>query len=73
MTRQYSEEVKRSVAKTISWRMVVIVSDSVVVYALTHKIELALSVMAATNLASIFLYYIHERVWNNIVWGRRRK
>lgn len=68
----YSESVKRSVAKTFSWRMVVVVSDTVVVYALTHKLELALSVMVATNLASIVLYFIHERVWNTIVWERKR-
>jgi uncharacterized membrane protein len=65
-----NERSKRSLIKSITFRAVVIISDFVVITLITHRYDLAIGLIVATNAASATLYYIHERVWNKIKWGR---
>ncbi len=67
-----SEKPVRSVVKTIVYRCLIITSDSVIVYALTHKVVLTLSVIGLSNVASTLIYFVHERVWNSISWGKNK-
>ena len=62
--------VKRSVAKSITFRLLVIAADTVVVYLLTHRYDTTLGVIVFTNFASTILYFIHERIWTKINWGK---
>lgn len=64
------EHVKRSLTKALTFRIVVLVSDFVIVSAITHRYDIAIEVILASNFASTFLYYAHERVWNRIGWGK---
>lgn len=52
--------------------MLIICTDLVVVYLLTHRLDVTISVTIFTNIASTIFYFLHERVWDNISWGRRR-
>lgn len=61
----------RSVAKAISYRVVSIIVDLTLVFALTKKVELTLGIVILSNTASVFIYYFHERVWDKIHLGRR--
>jgi uncharacterized membrane protein len=38
---------------------------------LTGKVEIAGLIAALEILTKIFWYYLHERVWAAIAWGRR--
>ena len=67
------DTVKRSVVKATLFRILTIVSDTVIVLALTHRYDLAIGFVVLTNVASTLLYYGHERVWSYIGWGRSRK
>lgn len=69
--RKGYETHQRSIVKSLVFRVVVITSDTVVIFLLTHKIALTFGLTVATNLASMTLYYLYERVWNQINWGRR--
>lgn len=69
----FHESIKRSVFKSITFRIVVVVSDLIVIFALTHRYDLTLGVTIGTNLASMILYYMHERIWNLIRFGRKYK
>lgn len=69
----HSEGWRRSLVKSITFRIVVIISDTTIVYLLTHKIALAVDFVVLTNLASAALYYLHERVWNKVEWERGGK
>ena len=62
--------VKRSVAKSITFRILVVLSDFIVIYLLTHKIEVALGIIFFTNALATLIYFIHERVWKRIRWGK---
>lgn len=61
---------RRSLVKSISFRVLVILSDTIVIYLITHRFDITVGLVVATNLASTVLYFIHERVWNKISWGR---
>jgi uncharacterized membrane protein len=61
---------RRSLVKSITFRILVIISDTVVMFLITHRIELTAGLVISTNLASTILYYLYERVWSRISWGR---
>lgn len=69
----FHETIKRSVLKSITFRIVVVVSDLIVIFALTHRYDLTLGVTIGTNLASMILYYTHERIWNLVRFGKKSK
>lgn len=69
----FYEHIKRSVAKSITFRIVVLIADFILVVAITHRYDVAIAVILFTNLASTILYYVHERVWNKISWGKEKK
>lgn len=62
--------VKRSLVKSMTFRTLVLVADVVVIYLVTRRWDTTVGLTVATNAASTILYYLHERVWNRIQWGR---
>ncbi len=65
------ESQKRSLVKAITYRILIIILDFVAVYLLTGKVAIAVSFMVVSNLYTAVAYYIHERAWNKINWGRK--
>lgn len=63
-------QAKRSIVKAITFRTLILCSDAIVIFLITHRWDTTLGLVVATNLASTALYFIHERVWNRIQWGR---
>ena len=68
----FYEHYKRSLAKTISYRLLIISSDLVIIYFLTGRLDLAIGVITISNIASTGLYFIHERLWNLSRWGKHK-
>ncbi len=66
----YHDKHSRSIVKAISYRVLSLTVDSIFVYAFTKKIDLTLAIVIVTNTYSTFLYYMHERAWNIIHYGR---
>ncbi|MGF3523090.1 MAG: DUF2061 domain-containing protein [Candidatus Bathyarchaeia archaeon] len=60
---------KRSLAKTVSWRVICVVVSVVTAFAFTGKWDLAVAVGSVYNVVTMILYYFHERFWNRIKWG----
>lgn len=67
------DSIKRSVVKATLFRILTILTDTIIVLALTHRYDLAFGFVVLTNTASTLLYYGHERVWSYIRWGRVEK
>jgi len=65
------EQHKRSITKAVTFRIIVVTSDFIIITAITHQYEAAIGIIIVSNLASTILYYLHERTWNNISWGRK--
>ncbi len=66
------EKHSRSVTKAISYRLLSITVDSIVAYFITRDALLSLGIVIFVNSYSTVLYYLHERVWANIHWGRKK-
>jgi uncharacterized membrane protein len=63
-------QVKRSLVKATTFRALILCSDAVVIFLITHRWDATLGLVIATNLASTTLYFLHERIWSKIQWGR---
>lgn len=64
------ESHRRSLAKALSWRVGGLVVTSGVAWALTGKIQFALTMGLVDSLVKVCAYYVHERVWNRLGFGR---
>jgi uncharacterized membrane protein len=60
----------RSIAKTISWRLTGSFSTFMISYLILGSFSVAGSIAIIQIIANTLLYYLHERVWNKINWGR---
>ncbi len=59
----------RSIAKSISYRVLSVSVDSAVAYFFTHNIALSAGIVLVVDTYSTVLYYLHERIWAHIHWG----
>jgi len=60
----------RSWTKAIVWRLLGFIILGLVTYAYTGQWSEALAVSSVFNIIRFFLYYVHERIWNRVRWGR---
>jgi uncharacterized membrane protein len=66
------ESHKRSIAKTISWRVVATIITGTVTWFLTGRLDFAVTVGLADTFVKFFIYYAHERTWTRISYGKVR-
>lgn len=64
------EKVKRSLAKTVSWRILGTLDTVIISYLITGTMRLALSIGLIELVSKMVLYFFHERMWNKINWGK---
>ena len=64
------EQHKRTLVKTITWRVIALVVTIVVVYAYSGDIKGSLVIGISANFLKMIFYYAHERIWNRIKFGR---
>ena len=67
---ELSESSRRSVAKTISWRVTGSLSTFLISFIVSGDFVVAGSIAMVQITVNTVLYFIHERVWNKIKWGR---
>lgn len=60
----------RSLAKAISYRLLGSGSTACIVFVISGKLSLSLGLGLLDMLAKLGLYFLHERVWNHIGFGR---
>ncbi len=64
------EHHERSIAKAVTWRIIAALTTMSLVYIFTGEILLTLGVGAFDVLLKLAFYYLHERAWDRISWGR---
>ena len=67
---EHSEKWKRSLIKTLSWRAIGTIDTVLISYLLTGTLNVALSIGGIELITKMILYFLHERLWNQIKWGR---
>jgi adenylylsulfate kinase len=60
----------RSFAKSLSYRIWGTLTSFIVVYALTGNGSLSVLISFWETVLKIGVYYLHERGWNSVKWGR---
>jgi adenylylsulfate kinase len=60
----------RSLLKAFSWRLVATITTVSIVYIMTGQLELTAIVGFYDIILKLILFFIHERVWNKIQFGR---
>ncbi len=70
MTR---ETKNRSLAKGISWRLIASLTTFIIAVVVFHEDEYvwhkASAVAGLEIVIKLIIYYLHERVWQNLNWG----
>jgi uncharacterized membrane protein len=61
---------KRSIAKALTWRALASLATFIISYMLTGDIVAATGIASVQVFVNLFLYYVHERIWNKIDWGQ---
>ena len=62
----------RSIAKSTSWRATGTMDTVVVSWIVTGRLTVALSIGGVEVFTKILLYFLHERLWDRVSWGRAR-
>ena len=60
----------RSMAKAISWRILAAIITGIVALVLTHQLAFAAKIGLIDTTVKLAIYFLHERVWNKISYGR---
>lgn len=71
--KHFAESWKRSLVKTITYRIAIIILDFTVIFLFTHKYDVALGFVILSNIYTSAGYFAHERIWDNIKWGKDKK
>ncbi len=67
----FRESHARSVAKAISWRVLGTTATSILVYVFTRRLVLSLAVGGLEFVSKIGLFWLHERAWDRLRFGKR--
>jgi len=65
------EAHRRSLLKSITWRLMASLDTFVISFFITGRIGMAGSIAGAELATKLAFYYLHERIWAVVPWGRR--
>lgn len=66
------EKSYRSIVKSISWRTIGTIDTILISFLITGKPALALSIGGVEVFTKMGLYFLHERAWNRINFGKTK-
>lgn len=66
------DHFQRTLLKTVIWRMIATVITFIVTYTLTGEFGQATTITLVSATLLMIGYYIHERVWDQLEWGRKQ-
>ena len=68
----YKDTNIRSVVKGISWRVIASITTMIIVYLFFGRLDLAIATGLIETVFKLSLYWIHERAWLKVRWGRKQ-
>lgn len=66
----HRENRSRSAIKAITYRILSIIIDSAIAYTVTKSVKQTAILVLISNSISILMYFLHERAWNRVHWGK---
>ncbi len=70
---KFTDTPKRSLVKSITWRIIGIIILGLISWYITKDLETATIVTVVFHLIRFILYYFHERIWERINWGQEKE
>lgn len=67
---KFYERIPRSMAKVISWRIMVTITNFLGGWLASGNPWVGLGVVSFALVVNSILYFFHERAWNRADWGR---
>ncbi len=64
------EKNYRSLVKSLSYRVTGTIATFIISFLVTGEVKFALSIMSVDFISKIGIFYLHERVWDKIKFGR---
>ncbi|MBI2030943.1 DUF2061 domain-containing protein [Candidatus Kaiserbacteria bacterium] len=68
-----TETHARTLVKTVVWRIIATLISISVVYSFTGAMKESVEISLAGAAIGVVTYYLHERFWNAVQWGRVEK
>ena len=72
MTTNFKETHARTVAKTISWRVLLTLSHIVNGLIVSGSLLIGLQIAGLSAIINSVLFWAHERAWNIFLWNRKQ-
>lgn len=66
-----SDTPKRSLAKTVSWRMTGSAATFAISYLILGNLGVSGTIAVIQLTFNTLLYFAHERLWDKIKWGQQ--
>lgn len=66
----WSDKHYRSLMKSVSYRLTGTLCTTLISFAVTGQVKIAVSIGFIELFAKTGLYYVHERIWNRVSLGR---
>jgi uncharacterized membrane protein len=67
---KFQEKIPRSLAKVITWRVLVTITNTVGGFLASGSWVVGLGVASFALVVNSILYFFHERAWNRSGWGK---
>jgi uncharacterized membrane protein len=64
------EKNYRSLIKSISYRITGTIATFIISFVITGELKLAFSITGVEAISKIIIFYLHERMWNKIKFGK---
>lgn len=68
---KFQEIIPRSIAKLITWRIVITLSNFAAGYIASGNPWVGLQVAGIALVVNSIIYFLHERAWNRSDWGKK--
>ena len=68
---KFNENHPRSIAKVISWRVLITVSHIVNAFVVTGSLLIGVKIAGLALVINSVMFWVHERSWNVIQWNRK--
>lgn len=68
----YKETDTRTIVKGFSWRFFATATTVIIVYLFFGQLDLAIAAGILETISKVLLYYIHEKSWQRVRWGKKK-
>ena len=70
MNNNWFERTWRSFGKVITWRILVTITNFIGGWLASGNPWVGLGVVSFALVVNSILYFVHERIWNRVSWGK---